>query len=543
MTSTDLIADLTDVKPEMVLGHCFKQQRLRNTYPHFFIKLKSSRFGPPRSRRRIIFAPPVAGAASSFPQPAPALDLHHAAVTQPPPEGEDSLCSPKITPSAEDDLQKLETWIMERKQFRSQLESLVDCPRLDSSQPWCWGRAPLIRMPYPQALITLQNLLHKHSFKMVDLFRKADVHAHTDPRHRSAMRSCELGERFCCHEVHQPSLEASRKPAGWEVCANATKVPISDKDLEDVIIFLTSSKQGNFIRSEDLVECQDRWLEMMQGQCREITTGVQAQSPKSTYRISTGSKVKEEKPLVPPKPAAQLRLLEVPPANTEPERRHVTYDEMEEIGKRFRDRKRREKSKDTLIEWREKCRLVRSGDRRVDEHCLPSTLAGDMAELTDHYRGDSFMAYLKSFNLCKEYKIHLTRLVLQKALLHPGDKIIKEGDDMRKIRQPGGPYTAAAARMLSPASASRSGASSKQAREMQNRQKSKVQRSGRMSRSDDNSFWPGHLLDKLRLFVPAPPGRAHAIFSYVHRTRPVCCGACGPESDRGSLLYGDAMFG
>ncbi|NXA41933.1 EFC12 protein, partial [Eudromia elegans] len=454
-----------------------------------------------------------------------------AAVTQPPPEGEDSLCSPKITPSAEDDLQKLETWIMERKQFRSQLESLVDvrrwlmqkpsrsdqeervwrrvkghgaggqagaklrrsveCPRLDSSQPWCWGRAPLIRMPYPQALITLQNLLHKHSFKMVDLFRKADVYRGKISR-----------EKFI-------------------KVVKETKVPISDKDLEDVIIFLTSSKQGNFIRSEDLVECQDRWLEMMQGQCREITT---AQSPKSTYRISTGSKVKEEKPLVPPKPAAQLRLLEVPPANTEPERRHVTYDEMEEIGKRFRDRKRREKSKDTLIEWREKCRLVRSGDRRVDEHCLPSTLAGDMAELTDHYRGDSFMAYLKSFNLCKEYKIHLTRLVLQKALLHPGDKIIKEGDDMRKIRQPGGPYTAAAARMLSPASASRSGASSKQAREMQNRF-SKVQRSGRMSRSDDNSFWPGHLLDKLRLFVPAPPGRAHAIFSYVHRTRPVCCGA------------------
>ncbi|XP_010220636.1 PREDICTED: EF-hand calcium-binding domain-containing protein 12, partial [Tinamus guttatus] len=304
-----------------------------------------------------------------------------------------------------------------------------------SSQPWCWESAPLIRMPYPQALITLQNLLHRHSFKMVDLFRKADVYRGKISR-----------EKF---------IKVIKE----------TKVPVSDKDLEDVIIFLTSSKHGNFIRSEDLVECQDRWLEMMQGQCRETTAGVQAQSQKATfrtttYRASTGGRAKQEKPLVRPKPETRLRLLEVPPMNTEPERRYVTYDEMEEIGKR------REKSKDTPIQWREKCRLVRSGDRRVDEHCLPSTLAGDMAELTDRYRGDSFMTYLKSSGLCKEHKIHLSKPVLQKALLHPGDKIIKEGDDMLKIRQPGGPYSAA--RAPSPASASRSGARSKQAREMRN---------------------------------------------------------------------------
>ncbi|NWI98420.1 EFC12 protein, partial [Crypturellus undulatus] len=453
------------------------------------------------------------------------------AVTQPPPEGEESLCSPAVTPSAEDGLQKLETWIMERKQFRSQLESLVDVERWLmqkpsrsdqedrvwrrakgrgagrkagagpprgaevgagalrwSSQPCCWEGAPLIRMPYPQALITLQNLLHRHSFKMVDLFRKADVYRGKISR-----------EKF---------IKVIKE----------TKIPVSDKDLEDVIIFLTSSKHGNFIRSEDLVECQERWLEMMQGQCRETTT---ATYRTATYRTSTGGRAKEEKPLAPPKPETRLRLLEVPPMNTEPERRYVTYDEMEEIGKRFRDRKRREKSKDTPIEWREKCRLVRSGDRRVDEHCLPSTLAGDMAELTDRYRGDSFMTYLKSFDLCKEYKINLSKPVLQKALLHPGDKIIKEGDDMLKIRQPGGPYSAAAARAPSPSSASGPGACSKRAREMWNRF-SKTQRSGHMSRSDDNNFWPGHLLDKLRLFLPVAPGRAHALFSYVHRTRPVC---------------------
>lgn len=39
----------------------------------------------------------------------------------------------------------------------------------------------------------------------------------------------------------------------------------------------------------------------------------------------------------PTKPETQLTLLEVPPVNTEPERRYLSYNEMEERGKQFRD--------------------------------------------------------------------------------------------------------------------------------------------------------------------------------------------------------------
>ncbi|NXE53816.1 EFC12 protein, partial [Casuarius casuarius] len=461
------------------------------------------------------------------------------AVSQPPQEREDSLWPSKITSDTEEDLQKLEAWITERKQFRSQLESLVDverwlmqkpshsdqeervwerikacradrkarsklalsrspeCSPPESRRLWHMGSAPLIHAPYPQALFTLHSLLHKHNLKMVEVFRKADMDR------KKIMR-----EDF---------IKVIKE----------TKVPISDKDLEDVIIFLTSSKRGNFISNDDLIECQDRWLEMMQGKCRETKT--------ATYRTATCStsargKAKEVKPLVPTKPETQLILLEVPPINIEPERRYLTYDEMEEIGKQFRDRRRREKCKDTPIEWKEKCRLVRSGDKCVDEHCLPSTLEGDVGELVDQYRRNCFMTYLKSFKLCKDYKICLTKPVLQKALLHPGDKIIKEGEDMRKIRQPGGPYATAPAQALSPARACRSRtASRKQAKEMQNRfvqreqlQRNEMQEFAHVSKSNDNNFWPGHLLDKIRLYLPAvEPGRAHALFSYIHSTKPI----------------------
>lgn len=46
-----------------------------------------------------------------------------------------------------------------------------------------------------------------------------------------------------------------------------------------------------------------------------------------------------------------------------------------------------------------------------------------------------------------------------------------------------------------------------------------------MQKSSDNNFWPGHLLDKLCLYFPEKKhDRAHALFSYVHPTKPAYCG-------------------
>lgn len=59
---------------------------------------------------------------------------------------------------------------------------------------------------------------------------------------------------------------------------------------------------------------------------------------------------------------------------------------------------------------------------------------------------------------------------LPTALLHPGDKVIREGEDTRQIRQPGGSYTKACDPAPSPVSTSRSRtASGKQAKEAENR--------------------------------------------------------------------------
>ena len=52
-----------------------------------------------------------------------------------------------------------------------------------------------------------------------------------------------------------------------------SKVPLRDKDQEDVVILLISLKRGNFTSSGDLTEGQKQCLEMRSGQCRETRTG------------------------------------------------------------------------------------------------------------------------------------------------------------------------------------------------------------------------------------------------------------------------------
>ncbi|XP_074931403.1 EF-hand calcium-binding domain-containing protein 12 [Phalacrocorax aristotelis] len=455
------------------------------------------------------------------------------------PQEKDSLSSQETTSNTEEGLQMAEAWIKARRQFRTELESLgniekwlthkpslsnqenrclqrikaqranssaavksavTDSPDLSppkSSQPPKKRGIPLIQAPYPQALVTLQDLLHKQKLRLVNVFKRAGMD----------------GRKI--------------KRADFIRIIKETKVPISNNDLEDVVIFLTSSKPGNFIRLEDLIDCQNQWLKMRKEQSQDAKTGVEAQFQKATCKTapcppSAGGTAEQMKPHAPTKPKRKLIHLEVPPIQTEPERRHLSCDETEEIGKLLRERRRWEKNKDSPIEWKEKCRMVRSGDGPIDEHCLPSTVEADLGELVDRYRRNAVTCYMKSSKLCKERDVHITEPTLQKALLHPGDKIIKEGGDIRKIRQPGGYYSTGCADATPPGSTSRSGtASGSQAKEAENRH---LQRN-KMQKSSDNYFWPGHLLDKLCLYFPEKQhDRAHALFSCVHPTKPAYSG-------------------
>ncbi|XP_064031910.1 EF-hand calcium-binding domain-containing protein 12 [Pogoniulus pusillus] len=158
--------------------------------------------------------------------------------------------------------------------------------------------------------------------------------------------------------------------------------------------------------------------------------------------------------------------------------------------------------------------MARPGNVSVHEHCLPSTVPAGLGGLVDQYRRKAARSYLRSSELCRERSVCITNPALQRGLLHPGDRIRKEGAELR-IRQPGGYYSTGRGYALALGSSSRSSSASG----------SQHKKGGKRSlqwdkMSNDNRFWPGHLLDKLCLYFPEQPhDRAHALFSLVLPTK------------------------
>lgn len=67
------------------------------------------------------------------------------------------------------------------------------------------------------------------------------------------------------------------------------------------------------------------------------------------------------------------------------------------------------------IQYLESCRLVRSGTKEFDNHCLPSTISGEMGELLNVTRRDDFLIYLQCWELCEAYGLPLTEDILMRG--------------------------------------------------------------------------------------------------------------------------------
>ncbi|XP_035129713.3 EF-hand calcium-binding domain-containing protein 12 isoform X6 [Callithrix jacchus] len=226
----------------------------------------------------------------------------------------------------------------------------------------------------------------------------------------------------------------------------------------------------------------------------------------------------------------KVDLLTVPAVDTQMEARPMTLEEMEEVGKRYRERQRQRKLTIPSIQYTEQCRMVRCRNQHFDEHCLPSTIHGDMGELIDSAHRHNFLVYLRCWKLCESYGIPLTEDILIKALLYPGDKIIFQKDEVRPIRQPGGYYSEWKAfspnvALLQSQGAGESKSDKKTPKKIKKMQfkefeeftrKLKAKRASGLQQTHPNSFWPGHLLDKLQLYLPTvATDRSLALFSCV----------------------------
>ncbi|XP_012781279.2 EF-hand calcium-binding domain-containing protein 12 isoform X1 [Ochotona princeps] len=266
---------------------------------------------------------------------------------------------------------------------------------------------PQLRLPRPSSLSVMFSYLHNRRIEILDVFNKADWNKH--------------------HKITREQFILALK---------AMRIPLMQHEVEDIVIYLGSLGKHSAITLEVLTSTYKRWCLTQQ---RSTVPTAKEYYLLARKRLLSQASLNKQKDSIslPPK----MDLLTVPEVDIKTEARPLTLEEMEDVGKRYRERKRQQKQVIPAIQYAERCRLVRCGNQHIDDHCLPSTLSGEMRAILDKTRRDTFLVYLQCWKLCAIYSLPLTEDILMRALLYPGDKIVFQKDQIRPIRQPGGYYS------------------------------------------------------------------------------------------------------
>ncbi|XP_063797346.1 EF-hand calcium-binding domain-containing protein 12 [Pseudophryne corroboree] len=442
----------------------YKQRDLSQTR---FFKAACRTFGPPKSRTRRIIAPPMEKLQSGTAEVTEPSFVDSGSIIK---WGSDTVAE---IGEASNTGQSISDWIRERQKFRTQVDGMGDVEKwlrgkpdltdletrvqdrmeernlksrmsLQTTQETVYkpkeggrtltrstqsrGITPTIQQPSPGALAILEGYLNQRRLRLVDIYNQTD---------KSKRK-----------QISSHDLKTVRKEAN---------IPISDVQFDDLVISL-SGKQPNQINYKELSAGRRSWRkknmeERRNGVAVSPATARCFQPPSdhdtegddsqpaatlSGMPDGLGSAKTESRPVRSVQSGGSgSQYLQVPPVSLE-ERRPLSYEDMEDIGKNYRERKRRVKSNTRLLDWLEQCRLVRTGDAAVDAHSLPSTLGGETAELVEQFRRQGLQQYYKILGLCQAHEVPLTEQLLEGALLHPGDKLITCGPGQQlPLRQPG----------------------------------------------------------------------------------------------------------
>lgn len=214
---------------------------------------------------------------------------------------------------------------------------------------------------------------------------------------------------------------------------------------------------------------------------------------------------------------------------------------------------------------------IMTGSVAIDNHCMPSTLMGEVGEMVDKFRQKTLREYYAVKDLCQENGVILSTKLLERVLLYPPEKLHR---DLKKIRHPDS-APLMSSNFFAPPNRSHTTA------EVKHKDKVLRTRSGKLmmntrhnyptkkrvhaegfkqnlstgravihrkvncwmtfeeyekltkhlavcyrnihGSTNENAFWPGHLLQKLRLCMPpydknVAQDQESAIFRRVHRT-------------------------
>ncbi|MGH0177672.1 UNVERIFIED_CONTAM: hypothetical protein FKN15_074251, partial [Acipenser sinensis] len=229
---------------------------------------------------------------------------------------------------------------------------------------------PKICSPSPLGMGVLVLYLQREKLRMLDLFRRVD----------KTRRGKVTREDF-------------------KLVINAARIPLDKQQLDQLIVSL-SCADTDLVNYKELADGRNAWNQEAWESLRNeplLSEADRLKSPGDSL-TSPGS--------CPSRLSCSSRFLEVPPTELS-EGRPLSYEDMEDIGKWNRERRRRSESDTNSLVWREQCRLVRTGNAAVDSHALPSTLGGEDAEAVDRFRRSCFNVYMDTVQLCQRNSVPL----------------------------------------------------------------------------------------------------------------------------------------
>ncbi|XP_041347497.1 EF-hand calcium-binding domain-containing protein 12-like [Gigantopelta aegis] len=181
---------------------------------------------------------------------------------------------------------------------------------------------------------------------------------------------------------------------------------------------------------------------------------------------------------------------------------------------------------------------IKVGYKPIDDHLLKSTLDSDKRDMIELFRHRTLKEYDDIIKLCKEHNVVLTKKLLDRVLLYPPERPYHEMFDQigRCWRSRNKVFKTQMADTQKEKKSRRVGIKQVDSNLDSSDVSSKVdcwisfdeycKLTGYKPRHiDSNAFWPGHLLDKLRLCMPPYDGAApstdnrHAIFHEVKKTK------------------------
>ncbi|XP_071491417.1 EF-hand calcium-binding domain-containing protein 12-like [Diadema antillarum] len=273
--------------------------------------------------------------------------------------------------------------------------------------------------PQPEGMTILADYLSTNKVRLLDLFKRADK---------------DKSWAITREEFRKVIKEA--------------KIPISDELLNEMMDTLDEDDNlevdyREFVQGMERYQLEERKRKIIEERRKSEMKARSSPAVEATAVPPSLTTVKEsastpalssevsQEPREGTTPDSLASLLEIPKMDIT-ERRALTPDDM--IIKRKRERYQAANVKVGRLP-RTIQSPIKTGNKAIDMHSQPSTLGGELAVEIHDYRAARLAEYHAICRLCEEREIPLTPKLLERALLHPGDKRVTQLK--RRLRQPG----------------------------------------------------------------------------------------------------------